>query len=150
MVDTCIGPGLIALIGLVSRDMFYYKILYSSTQLAYIRLNQRQPETLSGICSVFLGVPIAFTLLLLQQKKPPRTFLESVAISLGVYFGVIIGAVIFYRISPFHPLAGYPGPLVCRISRWWAFKLVRSGNQHRYYYDLHKKFGPVVRTGMFL
>jgi hypothetical protein len=51
----------------------------------------------------------------------------SFASSLVTYLITLIASITAYRLSPFHPLAGYPGPRLARISRFWA---VRTGPDH--------------------
>lgn len=58
-------------------------------------------------------------------------------------------SVIVYRLSPFHPLAGYPGPAVGKITRFWALYIAQSGNQHRYHRALFEQYGDTVRTGWY-
>jgi len=67
--------------------------------------------------------------------------------SLGVHLGTLCLSVIAYRVSPLHPLAEYPGPLICKISKLWAAYITSTGKQHIYYKQLHDQYGPYVRTG---
>ncbi|EJF60792.1 cytochrome P450 [Dichomitus squalens LYAD-421 SS1] len=52
-----------------------------------------------------------------------------------------------YRLSPLHPLARYPGPLLCKVSALWLAYKSTSGTQHRYVKSLHDRYGDVVRIG---
>jgi hypothetical protein len=52
-----------------------------------------------------------------------------------------------YRLSPLHPLARYPGPVIAKSSKWWAAYVSGKGNLHRYYKSLHDRYGDVVRVG---
>ena len=52
-----------------------------------------------------------------------------------------------YRLSPWHPLAKYPGPLLAKVSKYWIIRVVRRGELHRTIMDLHRIYGPYVRTG---
>jgi hypothetical protein len=52
-----------------------------------------------------------------------------------------------YRLSPFHPLAEYPGPVLGRITKLrWAY-VVFTGKRHFETAKLHDKYGVFVRTG---
>ncbi|KAI9507521.1 high nitrogen upregulated cytochrome P450 monooxygenase 2 [Russula earlei] len=67
-----------------------------------------------------------------------------------VFFTYWAGSVFFtlaYRLSPFHPLAQHPGPLIHKLSKWWAAYISFRGDQHRYYKRLHDRYGDVVRIG---
>jgi hypothetical protein len=52
-----------------------------------------------------------------------------------------------YRLSPFHPLAKYPGPITAKMSKWWAAYIGARGYMYRYYKGLHDRYGDVVRIG---
>jgi hypothetical protein len=64
-----------------------------------------------------------------------------------IYILTLTFSVIAYRLSPFHPLAKYPGPLLARISRFWWFYAALTGKHHLLAQKLHEKYGDVVRTG---
>jgi hypothetical protein len=67
--------------------------------------------------------------------------------ALPAYWTALSASVVAYRLSPFHPLACYPGPLLARVSRFWATRAVLSGVQHKVSHDLFERYGDVVRTG---
>ncbi|KAF9054569.1 cytochrome P450 [Panaeolus papilionaceus] len=52
-----------------------------------------------------------------------------------------------YRLSPWHPLARYPGPLLCSITKFYFAFLALTGRQHIYYRRLHQKYGNIIRIG---
>jgi len=52
-----------------------------------------------------------------------------------------------YRLSPFHPLARYPGPAIAKTSKLWVSYVCAKGDLHRYYKSLHDRYGDVVRVG---
>jgi hypothetical protein len=67
--------------------------------------------------------------------------------SFAVYILALVTSTILYRISPFRPLAKFPGPLFARTSRiWWSY-VSRAGHQHLIMQQLHEKYGGVVRIG---
>lgn len=57
-------------------------------------------------------------------------------------------AAALYRISPWHPLAGYPGPWMWRISSLYLAYVSFFGKRHLILDDLHKRYGAFVRIGM--
>lgn len=69
---------------------------------------------------------------------------------LGLFLAFLLSSITIYRISPFHPLAKYPGPVICKISKIWGAWLSHQGKIHLYYGELHKKYGPIVRIGRTL
>ncbi|KAK6988895.1 cytochrome P450 [Favolaschia claudopus] len=56
-------------------------------------------------------------------------------------------AVVLYRLSPFHPLAGFPGPLLSRMTNLRLAYVVSTGKRHLDIAKLHDKYGVIVRTG---
>ncbi|KAK5557708.1 hypothetical protein LTR46_003886 [Exophiala xenobiotica] len=52
-----------------------------------------------------------------------------------------------YRISPFHPLSHVPGPLLVRLTSHWLTWHAWIGDEATVTDLLHKKYGPIVRTG---
>jgi hypothetical protein len=65
----------------------------------------------------------------------------------AVYLLALVASVAAYRLSPFHPLAKYPGPVLARVSRLWATRVAASGRQHEFSHELFARYGDVVRTG---
>ncbi|KAJ9615089.1 hypothetical protein H2200_001163 [Cladophialophora chaetospira] len=49
-----------------------------------------------------------------------------------------------YRLY-FHPLANIPGPLGNKITGWAQTLVTQSGRRHVWLFELHQKYGPVVR-----
>ena len=95
------------------------------------------------------------------------SILGSLVRTYVIFYTTLVLSVIFYRLSPFHPLARYPGPLRAKISKLWFVsiregvhrwprliihqskaRLGWQGKQHVHYRNLHKKYGDVVRVGM--
>lgn len=80
----------------------------------------------------------------------------------------LASATIAYRLSPFHPLASYPGPILPKVSKWWVAYWIGKGERHlvlqRFIllrihscfsahsklYRLHEKYGPWIRIGEHL
>ncbi|KAJ7102698.1 cytochrome P450 [Mycena epipterygia] len=69
----------------------------------------------------------------------------------GLYLSIqlctALALMIFYRLSPFHPLYSFPGPLSYRISNLRMARLVMSGSRHTTIQRLHSKYGKFVRIG---
>ncbi|GBE87050.1 Cytochrome P450 67 [Sparassis crispa] len=91
-----------------------------------------------------LTIPPTLALPLLLQLLAP---LQAVFISFSVYYATIVLSVVLYRLSPFHPLAQYPGPFLLKVSKcvmgWFAFQ----GRTHTYVHELHQLYGDIVRIG---
>ncbi|KAF2667685.1 putative toxin biosynthesis cytochrome P450 monooxygenase [Microthyrium microscopicum] len=47
----------------------------------------------------------------------------------------------------FHPLSKFPGPKIAAASSVYQSAIAIRGLRHIYSYDLHERYGPIVRTG---
>ncbi|KLO12996.1 high nitrogen upregulated cytochrome P450 monooxygenase 2 [Schizopora paradoxa] len=72
---------------------------------------------------------------------------RSLLISYTLSFVSLLAITVLYRIAPFHPLGNYPGPILARVSKFWAFWVAKGGKQHLVYKSLHETYGPIVRVG---
>lgn len=52
-----------------------------------------------------------------------------------------------YRLSPLHPLASYPGPVILRLSNIRMAYISWGGKRHIYLTELHNKYGTHIRIG---
>jgi hypothetical protein len=58
-----------------------------------------------------------------------------------------LASISLYRLSPLHPLAKYPGPIRCKLTKFWMAWISFRGRAHIYYKKLHDNYGPIVRIG---
>ncbi|GJE99305.1 cytochrome P450 [Phanerochaete sordida] len=63
------------------------------------------------------------------------------------YFGTLLSSIVIYRLSPFHPIAQYPGPVLAKVSKLYHVWVVSGGKQHLYLQELHERYGDIVRFG---
>ncbi|KAJ7286362.1 high nitrogen upregulated cytochrome P450 monooxygenase 2 [Mycena rebaudengoi] len=80
---------------------------------------------------VVLGVPISYT---------------SVPVVYFSFITSLCSSIVVYRISPWHPLAEFPGPMVNKISKVWGAWVSLGGSQHRVNKQLHDIYGPFAQT----
>ncbi|KAI0755286.1 high nitrogen upregulated cytochrome P450 monooxygenase 2 [Daedaleopsis nitida] len=79
---------------------------------------------------------------------PPQwSFVHAGLVIFGTYLAALVSSIVVYRLSPLHPLARYPGPIGCRISKLYLGAISIPGFQHKYIKSLHDKYGDVVRIG---
>lgn len=60
---------------------------------------------------------------------------------------ILILSTVAYRLSPFHPLWRFPGPLLSTVTNLWRAHLVWKGKRYAVVKSLHEHYGPIVRTG---
>jgi len=90
------------------------------------------------VTPALLSLPVSYT------GRSPYT---AVPLALTAYIGALLFFTLTYRLSPFHPLAKYPGPVIAKTSKWWAAYISARGDLHLYYKSLHDRYGDVVRIG---
>ncbi|KAJ7633031.1 cytochrome P450 [Roridomyces roridus] len=73
--------------------------------------------------------------------------LRQLLLSYTLFWSSLSLSIVLYRLSPFHPLAQYPGPAISKVSKLWGATVAASGKQYLYLKELHDTYGPYVRTG---
>ncbi|KAF7377747.1 hypothetical protein MSAN_00197700 [Mycena sanguinolenta] len=90
-----------------------------------------------------LVLPIQPVALLVSLREPfSRLFCIYI-----VFFGTLSLSIIAYRLSSFHPLAQYPGPVTAKVTKLWSLWRTAQGYKYLWHKKLHDKYGPYVRTG---
>lgn len=103
-----------------------------------------ETHTLPRLVKLLLGVPASIHALF--RHKSEHTALEFFK-SLSFFYFMLGLSISLYRLSPWHPIAQYPGPLLCKISKiYWAL-VTRDGQQHKLLAVLHRQYGEIVRIG---
>lgn len=73
---------------------------------------------------------------------------STTAIVYFVFYATLSVSILLYRISPFHPLAKIPGPVMFKLSKFWVVWKLRSAKHHLILKQLHDIYGPVIRIGV--
>ncbi|TFK79033.1 high nitrogen upregulated cytochrome P450 monooxygenase 2 [Polyporus arcularius HHB13444] len=94
-----------------------------------------------------LLAPPALVAAYVARSQPYSAFLTAFVNALLSYLAALVTSVVVYRLSSFHPLASYPGPVWRRVSMIGPAAATVSGNRHRTFADMHKQYGDIVRTG---
>ncbi|KAJ4476778.1 hypothetical protein J3R30DRAFT_3291790, partial [Lentinula aciculospora] len=61
-----------------------------------------------------------------------------------IYYSTLAICTILYRTSYWHPLAAYPSPLACRLSKFYITFISQKERHHLYMYNLHQKYGDTL------
>ena len=98
--------------------------------------------------AILSGPPATLGAVLWTLKCLPVEMPASGVISLlyGTYFGALGVSVVAYRLGPWHPLAGFPGPVAFRTSKLWMATCAAAGRECFVVKGLHEQYGDVVRT----
>ncbi|KAL1938654.1 hypothetical protein VTO73DRAFT_11469 [Trametes versicolor] len=102
-----------------------------------------EPDNLAAQLALLIIPPTLFSVVL-HSHAP---FLAAILYAFCIYLSTLVFSVVVYRLSPFHPLASYPGPLYLKVSKLSLIWIASRGNQHKFIKRLHEKYGDVVRTG---
>ena len=90
------------------------------------------------VVPALLSVPISYA---------GRSRYTALPLAFAAYWSGLLFFTLAYRLSPFHPLANYPGPVLAKSSKLWGAYLSATGDQHRWLKRLHDRYGDVVRIG---
>jgi len=115
---------------------------FQFTHLIFKRSETHQPLHIA----LLIGFPAALTYLC-----PPsaHSLLSASVTTFATFWITLTTSIVLYRLSSWHPLAKYPGPVICKISGFWLAFIALGGKRHSYYYELHRKYGDFVRVGGF-
>ena len=109
--------------------------------LIFKRTETRRPLSLFIL---LLAIPAFLTFLYLPHAG---SIVQAAVKVFGLFWSTLTTSILVYRVSPWHPLAKYPGPLICKLTKIHFAYVSLGGKQFIYFSDLHKKFGDVVRIG---
>ncbi|GJE99306.1 cytochrome P450 [Phanerochaete sordida] len=73
--------------------------------------------------------------------------LQGLGLGFLIFFGTLLSSITLYRVSPLHPLARYPGPVLAKVSKLYHVWRIWPGKQHIYIQRLHDRYGDMVRIG---
>ncbi|KAI0643598.1 high nitrogen upregulated cytochrome P450 monooxygenase 2, partial [Trametes meyenii] len=98
------------------------------------------------------NIPVQLALVAAPPALSPflfnaRSGLADFSIAFAAYLSALVFSIIIYRLSPFHPLAQYPGPLYLKVSKIPLTWIASRGRMHTFILQLHERYGDVVRTG---
>ncbi|KAI0788191.1 cytochrome P450 [Fomes fomentarius] len=84
--------------------------------------------------------------LALRKSLGDAAWLATITL-LSVYLSSLAAVTIAYRLSPWHPLAQYPGPALWRVSSLYLSCNSLTGRRHHILDRLYEQYGPFLRIG---
>ncbi|KAF9269322.1 high nitrogen upregulated cytochrome P450 monooxygenase 2 [Marasmius fiardii PR-910] len=117
--------------------------------LALHFLFQKLEKThLEPLKHITLITPIFPSYVLLHHfERWSYPWLWAVMMGYSMCYTALLISIVLYRLSPFHPLARHPGPLLAKCTKFWGMYQSSTGKTHLKYLEMHRRYGPVVRTG---
>ena len=112
--------------------------------MSHLLFRRFEPRSALSCVTLLIVIP---TLLAAPVSYSGRSPYAAFPLAFVAYWSGLVFFTLAYRLSPFHPLAKYPGPVLAKASKWWAAYLSAIGDQHRCYKRLHDRHGDVVRIG---
>ncbi|KJA18919.1 hypothetical protein HYPSUDRAFT_44767 [Hypholoma sublateritium FD-334 SS-4] len=106
--------------------------------------NRFEDDHFPSLKAVSLVIPLLPASLFYPHS---RSVFLSVLAGYMICFVTLFSSIVLYRLSPFHPLAKYPGPALAKLSKLWGLYKTSTGKTHLLYLELHRQYGPIVRTG---
>jgi hypothetical protein len=121
-------------------------------QIVHLIYNRFEPQPADPYPTTALLILVPFfpACALISHLQPDFSLGDvtlRIALSYTVFYATLLLSIVLYRISPFHPLAKFPGPRLARVSQLWHTFIVSEGKRHQYFKELHSKNGPYVRVG---
>ncbi|KAJ7583448.1 cytochrome P450 [Mycena floridula] len=103
--------------------------------------------TIDGDYSLAVFVAAFMTLYLsIRGTDEDQAFVQTLKVSTA-YIVSLATSTVLYRLSPFHPLAAYPGPFLWRMSSLFLTRVSLGGHRHLIIDRMHQRYGRVVRIG---
>ncbi len=146
-LDTAVLVFVTSLVSLPLRVQVHLELTRLMKKVSHLLFRHFEPSSSLSYATLLIVVPALLSIPISYSVRSPYTALP---LAFAAYWSGLVFFTLAYRLSPFHPLAKYPGPLLAKTSKWWAAYLSGTGDQHRYIKRLHDRYGDVVRIGWYL
>ncbi|KAJ3551196.1 hypothetical protein NM688_g4850 [Phlebia brevispora] len=115
----------------------------TASLVTYFIYKRWEPQRLLAHAVLLVLLP-AFVVL---RDESSMISLKDVCVRTMIHWVIVVGMTTLYRLSRFHPLAEYPGPLVCKITKFSLAYATSRGRLHEVVRQIHAQYGDVVRIG---
>ena len=139
------GAGLVSCRPSRAYLLQYWAVRMWSPQIVHLIFKRTETRHPFWLFVLLLAIPTCLTILYVPHAQG-STILATVKV-FTLFWSTLITSILVYRVSPWHPLAKYPGPLICKLTKFHLAVFAVGGKQYLYYADLHRKYGDVVRIG---
>ena len=115
-------------------------------QISWAIAHRRPVRGDQAVLLLALALCVQYCVVSLSER--PSHHAQSATLVLYLtYLTSLLAALLFYRLSPWHPLASYPGPVLARITSLWLTYSSLWGERYKAIDDLHSRYGEFVRIG---
>lgn len=115
--------------------------------MSWVALNKRPVDGDTGVAFYTLAFGVLYAVFRYTGPFAAHALRMSFAVA-GIYAFSTLFFTVLYRLSPWHPLAKYPGPRMWHVSSLVLSYYSFRGRRHLYLDELHAKYGPYLRIGM--
>ncbi|KAH9169509.1 high nitrogen upregulated cytochrome P450 monooxygenase 2 [Lactarius sanguifluus] len=112
-------------------------VVLASSFVSHLCFRYLEPRSKPPLVALLVVLPALLSLPISYHVQWPIASLPLAFVTYGTF---LVSFTLAYRISPLHPLAKYPGPIIAKSSKG-------KGDLHRQYKSLHDRYGDVVRVG---
>lgn len=133
-----------SLVSFYAQVYIYTLLIKIGDKASHLLFRHFEPSSALSRAALLIVVP---ALLSGPVSYTVRSPYRALPLAFAAYWSGLVFFTLAYRLSPFHPLAKYPGPFLAKTSKWWAAYLSGTGDQHRCLKRLHDRYGDVVRIG---
>jgi hypothetical protein len=116
----------------------------TTNQGSHLYFRYLEPRSAQSLTTLLFLVPVLLSVPISHCIRCP---FAAILLAFTTYGALLILFTLAYRLSPFHPLANYPGPVIAKLSKWWGAYVSVRGDPHRYLKNLHDDYGDIVRVG---
>ena len=131
-------------LAIVRESSEFLNTLLTFTKITHVWFRNNEPRSLVLPVASIIILCTPSTALLIPHVK---SIFIAFALAFVTFLTAFLGSISLYRLSPLHPLAKYPGPTLCKLTKIWTAWISFRGRAHIYYKELHDKYGPIVRIG---
>ncbi|KAJ3001132.1 hypothetical protein NUW54_g6625 [Trametes sanguinea] len=118
----------------------------SAGVLTFVALRGRHVRGDYGALMFTLGVASLYLVVRVHSSFSHAALPVTLAL-VSTYAFTALAITAFYRVSPWHPLAVYPGPCLAKLSSLWLSYVSFTGKRYEILDALHHEYGPFLRIG---
>ncbi|RDX42351.1 cytochrome P450 [Lentinus brumalis] len=115
-------------------------------QASWAIVHQRPVRGDWAVLLLLAGFAVQYCLALSSEELRHHALSASIVLY-RTYLLSLCGTTALYRLSPWHPLASYPGPWQARVTSLWLTCRSLRGQRYLLLDNLHRRYGPFVRIG---